>query len=172
MRSKRKPPSRDAFARRAKAQDWTNQRTAATRPADVMIVLAGDATGSATSTRTTRRHHTMTTHRSNHALHRTADNMKHAEGDETPKHLSQNRESAESKQRRSRTKCPICLVGFEKNAKRTRRVSMCISCQAHPSIGKRCSRCNAEAIWENKASAACQSCGAHGKKDAVIVAQA
>jgi hypothetical protein len=45
----------------------------------------------------------------------------------------------------------------------------CSSCGAHPSAVKRCSRCSASgSIWENKQGAACQACGLHGLKSAVI----
>src|SRR2546422_8392740 len=45
--------------------------------------------------------------------------------DESPKHVAQNRESAESKLRRSKRNCPVCLSVLTKNAKATKRVSMC-----------------------------------------------
>src|SRR5262245_41711001 len=91
-----------------------------------------------------------------------------ADDADIPGHISKNRKSAESKLRRSKKNCPVCMVPFEKNAKRTKRVRVCLACQAHPSVGKRCIRCAADTIWENKEAAACQSCGAHGQKLAVI----
>lgn len=59
------------FVRSAKAQDWIRQRIIATQPVDMMIVLVVAATASATSTRMTRGHHSMTTQRSNAALQQT-----------------------------------------------------------------------------------------------------
>jgi len=47
----------------------------------------------------------------------------------------------------------------------------CTVCQAHVSPRKRCRRCGGEALWENKSGAACQSCGLHGAKGAVITAE-
>jgi hypothetical protein len=90
---------------------------------------------------------------------------------EVPKHRSANRGSAESKLRRGRKHCPVCLARLHRNASRTRLERACRSCQAHPSDGKTCRKCGAHAIWENKQAAACQACGAHGGKEAVITPQ-
>ena len=87
---------------------------------------------------------------------------------EVPKYVSQNRRRAESKVRRSGTHCPVCLAPLEKNVKRTRLQQRCTSCRAHPSREKRCRKCSAQAIWENKLGVACQACGAHGAKEAVV----
>ena len=84
--------------------------------------------------------------------------------EETPKHISQNRQVSESKLRRSRKNCPICLEPLAKNARRTKLMAACVECRAHPSRGKHCSKCGAEAVWENKQAAACQACGLHGSK--------
>lgn len=83
-------------------------------------------------------------------------------------HLPQNRRSAESKLRRGGKHCPVCLAPLQKNAGRTRVMRSCTTCQAHVSAGKRCLRCGADALWENKRGAACQACGLHGEKPAVI----
>jgi predicted amidophosphoribosyltransferase len=83
-------------------------------------------------------------------------------------HYPQNRATAQSKLRRSGVNCPICLSPLKKNARRTKRMAMCIECQAHPSHGKMCTKCGADAIWENQDGAACQRCGLHGKKAKVI----
>lgn len=93
--------------------------------------------------------------------------MKTAEESPEP-HISRNRKTAPSKLRRGRKSCPLCLAPLGKTAARTRLRRECTSCRAHPSGGKRCVRCSAEAIWETKAAAACQSCGLHGRKAAVI----
>lgn len=91
--------------------------------------------------------------------------------DETPPpHRPQNRGSSESKLRRGGKHCPVCLAPLRKNAPRTRLMRSCEACQAHPSQGKRCRRCGADAVWENKAGAACQGCGLHGEKREVIAA--
>ena len=84
------------------------------------------------------------------------------------KHVPQNRETSEAKVRRSPKHCPVCLASLEKNAKRTRLMAQCTTCKANVSPGKVCARCQAETIWENKTSAACRTCGAHGAKALVI----
>jgi hypothetical protein len=91
--------------------------------------------------------------------------------DEPPRHQQRNRGSAESKLRRGGKHCPVCLAPLRKNARRTRVMRACTVCEAHVSHQKRCSRCGAEALWENKSGAACQSCGLYGAKIAVIVAE-
>lgn len=88
--------------------------------------------------------------------------------DEVPKHQPRNRDTAESKLRRSRRHCPVCLEPLAKNAARTKRKRACDACGANPQPGKRCARCSAEEIWEGRRGAACQSCGLHGTKAAVI----
>jgi len=65
----------------------------------------------------------------------------------------------------------MCLAPFRKNAPRTRLMRACTACQAHVSLQKCCRRCGGEALWENKSGAACQSCGLHGAKTAVIAAE-
>ncbi len=96
--------------------------------------------------------------------------MNISDHEKEPRHVSENRRTSESKIRRSGRNCPICLVAFPKNARGTKRIRMCPACQAHPSVTKSCNRCAAEAIWENKQSAACQSCGNHGSKFEVVAA--
>lgn len=83
-------------------------------------------------------------------------------------HIPENRKTAPSKLRRGGKNCPVCLAVLTKNQKRTRLRRECLSCRAHPSIGKRCLRCSAEGIWETKTSAACQACGLHRDKANVI----
>lgn len=85
-----------------------------------------------------------------------------------PRHLPRNRGVAPSKLRRDGRHCPVCLAALPKNAGRTRRVRFCPGCQAHPSPGKRCLRCGAGGIWENKQTAACGVCAHHGAKRDVI----
>ena len=87
---------------------------------------------------------------------------------EIGRHISRNRDLSPSKVRRSKKNCPICLEPLVKNASRTKLQSCCVKCEAHPSASKRCVRCDAAAIWENKTTAACQSCGLTGKKFDVI----
>lgn len=69
--------------------------------------------------------------------------------DEVGPYYSQNRNESVSKQRRGRKHCPVCLAPLVKNARRTRLVKNCVSCQAHISLTKRCIKCSASAIWEN-----------------------
>src|SRR5688500_10366749 len=88
--------------------------------------------------------------------------------DAGPKHIPQNRDTAESKLRRSRVHCPVCLAPLRKNVKRTKRMNFCTACGANPQPGKQCARCSGEAVWEGRAGAACQSCGLHGSKSRVI----
>ena len=87
---------------------------------------------------------------------------------EVPKHRPANRATAESKLRRDRKHCPLCLARLHMNASRTRLERACRICQAHPSDHKTCRKCGAHAVWENKQAAACQACGAYGGKDTVI----
>ena len=83
-------------------------------------------------------------------------------------HFPQNRDSAQSKLRRGKKHCPVCLAPLGKNSTRTRLLKFCHVCQAHPSEGKHCVKCQAQSVWENKQSAACQACGLHGMKLDVI----
>jgi hypothetical protein len=87
---------------------------------------------------------------------------------EVPRHRPQNRDTAESKLRRSDTYCPICLTSLAKIASGGRRMKYCSECEAHPSPGKRCRKCGQPNIWETKGRAACKSCGAHGTKREVV----
>lgn len=95
-------------------------------------------------------------------------NFQFDETDISYRPLPQNRLVSESKLRRNPKYCPICLNKLVKNAKRTRLIKSCLSCKAHPSLLKRCAKCQAEAIWENSNEAACRACGLHGKKSLVI----
>lgn len=70
-----------------------------------------------------------------------------------------NRTSAFSKVRHSPKHCPVCLAPLEKIARRTRLAKFCAACQSHPSLGKRCRKCLAESVWENKREEACRTCG-------------
>ncbi len=88
--------------------------------------------------------------------------------DEIPKHQSQNRLSAETKVRRGGKHCPVCLAPLVKNTRRTRLMRMCVECQAHPSLFKRCRKCGQATVWENKQTVACQGCGIHGAKSMVL----
>lgn len=88
--------------------------------------------------------------------------------DQPPRYASKNRATSESKLRRSPKHCPLCLGELAKNQKRTKVMARCVSCRANISPGKSCRRCLAEAIWENKQSAACRACGVHGAKEEVI----
>ena len=85
-----------------------------------------------------------------------------------PPHLPRNRGTAPSKLRRGGRHCPLCLAPLPKNAPRTRLTRSCAACQAHLSRGRRCAKCGADAIWENKSGAACQRCGVSGAKRDVI----
>jgi hypothetical protein len=88
--------------------------------------------------------------------------------EDVQKHEPQNRGIAETKLRRSRRNCPVCLMPLNKNAARTKRKRACDVCGANPQPGKLCNRCASEDIWESRLGAACQSCGLHGKKHEVI----
>jgi hypothetical protein len=88
--------------------------------------------------------------------------------DGAPPHVPRNRGTAESKLRRGGKHCPVCLAPLRKNAPRTRLVHDCGACRAHVSRGKHCRKCGADAVWENKAGAACQRCGLTGSKRDVI----
>jgi hypothetical protein len=97
------------------------------------------------------------------------DRMAHIDpDDEVPPHVPQNRRTAEQKLRKGGRNCPVCLAELRKTAPKTRRMRACLACNAHPSPAKRCARCGAAAVWENKQDAACQRCGTHGAKRAVI----
>lgn len=81
---------------------------------------------------------------------------------------SENRHDSDSKLRRGKQHCPICLTPLAKNATRTRLLRKCLSCQGQPSEGKHCRRCAGAWVWENRDEAACQGCGLHGEKGDVI----
>jgi hypothetical protein len=83
-------------------------------------------------------------------------------------HYPQNKDSADSKLRRGRKHCPVCLTVLAKNASRTKLLRKCLSCQAQPFQTLHCSKCQAVSVWQNKTHAACQSCGQFGKKSQVI----
>ena len=91
------------------------------------------------------------------------------EAGDVPSHQPQNRRSAESKLRRGKRHCPLCLTPLNKIAGRTRLMRSCSACNAHPSEAKHCRRCGASgSIWENRQGAACQACGLNGTKMTVI----
>jgi hypothetical protein len=91
------------------------------------------------------------------------------QADEVASHRPQNRDSSESKLRRGKRHCPVCLARLGKVAGRTRLMRSCAACGAHPQSSKHCLRCGASGcIWEGGRGAACQSCGSHGPKPAVI----
>jgi hypothetical protein len=91
------------------------------------------------------------------------------ETDDVAPHRPRNRLSSESKLRRGGRHCPVCLSPLAKIAGRTRLMRSCSACGAHPDADKRCLRCHATGrIWEGKRGAACQACGMHGAKSAVI----
>ena len=91
------------------------------------------------------------------------------QADDIAPHQPQNRASSESKLRRGKRHCPVCLSPLAKVAGRTRPMRSCSACRAHPSESKRCRRCGASgSIWENKQGAACQACGLHGPKPSVV----
>lgn len=88
--------------------------------------------------------------------------------DDGPKHVPQNRATAESKLRRSPAHCPVCLAPLRKNARRTKTMAKCVACGANPQPGKVCFRCRDESIWQSRKGAACRRCGHHGKPSDVI----
>ena len=91
--------------------------------------------------------------------------------EDIPKHVSQNRQTSETKLRRSSKHCPICLAKLQKNRRRTRLQKRCVACQAHPSLDKICTKCGSQTIWENKSGAACRQCGLRGTKSKVALHQ-
>jgi hypothetical protein len=92
------------------------------------------------------------------------------EANDAAPHQPQNRLTSESKLRRGKHHCPVCLSPLAKNATRTRLMRACTVCRARPSAVKRCSRCRVSgSVWENKRGAACQACGLHGSKATVIL---
>ena len=110
-----------------------------------------------------------TRHKADIGMTPQADQADLMEPDEQPgPRVPQNKQTSPPKLRRDGRHCPFCLAPLVKNSPRTRRKRECVACRAHPSPGKRCLRCSAEAIWENKAGAACRSCGLHGKKSEVV----
>lgn len=89
--------------------------------------------------------------------------------DETPaRHAPRNRDAAESKLRRDRRHCPVCLKPLPRIAGQGRLAHKCASCEAQPQRDKRCAKCFQEAVWETVSRAACQGCGNHGSKLRVI----
>jgi hypothetical protein len=91
-----------------------------------------------------------------------------SDGDVHVRHSPKNRDESESKLRRGRRHCPLCLQALPRISGKGRLAHKCTSCTAQPQPGKRCARCNQEAVWEAGASAACQACGFHGSKIRVI----
>lgn len=63
--------------------------------------------------------------------------------------------------------CPICETRLGRISTGGRRMRCCDHCQAH-FTRKICLNCGTASVWENKAGAACQHCGIHGKKSDVI----
>lgn len=59
--------------------------------------------------------------------------------------------------------CPVCLARLRFISTKSRRKKSCDECEAHFSE-RTCVHCGHAAIWENKQSAACQHCGAGGRK--------
>jgi hypothetical protein len=91
------------------------------------------------------------------------------EADDVAPHQPQNRAASPSKLRRGKRHCPVCLAPLGKVAGRTRLMRSCSACGAHPQESKRCLRCGATgSIWEGRRGAACQACGLHGPKPAVV----
>jgi hypothetical protein len=84
---------------------------------------------------------------------------------------TQDESESESKLRRDRRHCPVCVERLPRIAGRGRPARKCIRCGAQPQPGKRCARCYQEAIWEAKTKAACQSCANHGSKLRVIAGE-
>ncbi|XXY12674.1 hypothetical protein WME88_30885 [Sorangium sp. So ce216] len=78
--------------------------------------------------------------------------------------------TSESKRRRDRRNCPVCLTPLVKNAGKTRRRRGCTTCGAHPQRTKSCRRCSATAgaIWQGRSGAACSTCGLYGPSVKVI----
>ena len=84
------------------------------------------------------------------------------------RHLPKNRGSSASKQRRNPANCPVCLEPLRRTADGGRLRRSCIACGATIQPQKRCSKCQAQSIWEGRGGAACRSCGLHGRKESVI----
>ena len=84
-------------------------------------------------------------------------------------HHPRNRRTSESKLRRGGRHCPLCLAPLRRNAPRTRLMRGCGECRARLSREKRCRRCGAAAVRENREGAACRGCGLHGAKNDVIL---
>jgi hypothetical protein len=84
----------------------------------------------------------------------------------------ESKSEAESKLRRDRRHCPVCVKPLPRIPGKGRLAQKCVSCGAEPQPGKRCTRCHQEAIWEAKTAAACQSCGNHGSRLRVIAGAA
>ena len=88
--------------------------------------------------------------------------------EQIPPHQPQNRETAESKLRRGKKHCPLCLARLTKVVTGQRVRRSCLTCGAHPQAEKSCRRCAGHGVWEGPRGAACQRCGLHGAKRAVI----
>ncbi|MEN8218854.1 MAG: hypothetical protein ABFS56_21260 [Pseudomonadota bacterium] len=91
--------------------------------------------------------------------------------EEIPKHYPQNRKRSESKLRKSRKNCPVCLKPLGKNSKRTRLSRKCDICGAQRIETAVCGKCGKCEIWISRAGAACQLCGNHGQKREVYKPQ-
>jgi hypothetical protein len=89
--------------------------------------------------------------------------------DELPvRHTPANRTDQESKLRRDRRHCPVCLAALPRITGKGRLAHKCVRCGAQPQPGKRCAKCLQEAVWEARTKAACQSCANHGSKVRVV----
>jgi hypothetical protein len=88
--------------------------------------------------------------------------------DASAKHRPQNRAESKSKLRRDGRHCPVCLAALPRIAGKGRVARKCTICGGQPQLGKRCSRCQQEAIWETDSKAACQACSQHGSRLRVV----
>jgi hypothetical protein len=64
--------------------------------------------------------------------------------------------------------CPLCLKPLPRIAGQHVAARKCLGCGAQHRLGKRCAKCDANAIWEAEAKAACQTCGVSGSKLRVV----
>jgi hypothetical protein len=97
-------------------------------------------------------------------MRRSGDADRETPARQTPK----SRDSAESKLRRDRRHCPLCLKVLPRIVGGGRLAHKCSSCGAQPQARRRCAKCRQEAIWELGAKAACQACANHGSKLRVV----
>lgn len=74
---------------------------------------------------------------------------------------------AENALRTSGHNCPLCLQALPRIAG-GRIARKCSACGAEAASGKRCAKCDREAIWELDARAACQACGITGSRVKVV----